>query len=187
MIREMILVSKDKFPLADGKTEKSVHSPKQHPYNNWPSSRFRDEKNPIAERMSTPSNRRQEKKTKRREMPLQKKQQRSYDKWVRFPVSIWETNFKRKAFIKEFAEFLRKVLPKDKTHQQQEHVIPKLDVVSEKNLSKHTSFPQRRFDVPSTSDKRMMQYTVQHLVRFFLVLIRDCLIHNTVYGKMAII
>jgi len=53
--------------------------------------------------------------------------------------------------IKEFAEFLRKVLPKDKT---QEHVIPELEVVSEQTLSKQTSFPQQRFDVPSTSDTK---------------------------------
>ena len=62
-----------------------------------------------------------------------------------------ESNFKREAFIKEFTEFLRKVLPKDIT---QEHVIPKLDVVSEQTLSKQTSFPQQRFDVPSTSDTK---------------------------------
>jgi len=60
MIREMILVSKDKFP-----------------YDNWPSSRFRDEKNPITETTSTLSNRKQEKKTKKRKLPLMKKQQRS--------------------------------------------------------------------------------------------------------------
>ena len=72
MIREMILLSKDNFPLADGKTEKIVHSPKQHPYNNWPSSRFRDEENPIAEITSTLSNRKQEMKTKRRKLPLKK-------------------------------------------------------------------------------------------------------------------
>jgi len=57
-----------------------------------------------------------------------KQQQRPYDKWVRFRESIRESNFKREALIKEFAEFLRKVLPKDKS---QEHVIPKMDVVSE--------------------------------------------------------
>jgi len=56
MIRDMILVSKDKFPLADGKTEKSVYSPKQRSYDNWPGSRFRDEKNPITETTSTLSN-----------------------------------------------------------------------------------------------------------------------------------
>ena len=94
MIREMILVSKYKFPLADGKTEKSVHSPKHRPYYNWPSSRFRDEKNPITETISTLSNRKQ--KTKKRNLPLKKKQQRSYDKWVKFR----ESNFKREALIK---------------------------------------------------------------------------------------
>jgi len=119
------------FPLADGKTEKSVYSPKQRPYDNWPSSRFRDEKNPITETNFALSNRKQEKKTKKMKFPLEKKQQRSYDKWVRFRERIRETNSKREALIKEFAEFLRKVFPKDKTHQQQEHVIPKLDVVSE--------------------------------------------------------
>jgi len=87
-------------------------------------------------------------------LPLKKKQQRSYDKWVRFRERIRETDFKREALTKEFAEFLRKVLPKDKTHQQQEHVTPKLDVVSEQTLSKQTSFPQRWFDVPSTSDTK---------------------------------
>jgi len=105
MIREMILVSKDKFPLADAKTEKGVHSAKQHPYDNWPSSRFRDEKNPITETNSTLSNRKQEKKTKRRQLPLKKKQQRSCDKWVSFRERIRENNFKREALIKEFAEF----------------------------------------------------------------------------------
>ena len=29
-----------------------------------------------------------------------------------------------------------------------------MDVASEQNLSKQTSFPQRRFDVPSTSDTK---------------------------------
>ena len=96
MIREMILVSKDKFPLADGKTEKSVYSLKQRPYDNWPSRRFRDEKNPITETTSSLSNRKQEKKTKKRKLPLKKKQQRSYDKWVKFR----ESNFKREALIK---------------------------------------------------------------------------------------
>ena len=54
--------------------------------------------------------------------------------------------------IKEFAEFLRNVLPKDKS---QKHVIPKMDVVSEQTLSKQTSSsppPQRFFDVPYTKD-----------------------------------
>ena len=87
-------------------------------------------------------------------MPLKKKQQRSYDKCVRFRERISETNFKREALIKEFAEFLRKVLRKDKTHQQEEPVIPTLDVVSEQTLSKQTSFPQRRFDVRSTTDTK---------------------------------
>ena len=70
MIREMILVSKDKFPLADGKTEKSVYSPKQRSYN-WPSSRFFGEKNPIKETTSTLSNKKQ--KTKKRKLPFKKK------------------------------------------------------------------------------------------------------------------
>jgi len=61
-----------------------------------------------------------------------KKQQPSYDKWVRFRERNRESNFKLEALIKEFAEFLRKVLPKDKT---QEHLIPKLEVVSEQTLS----------------------------------------------------
>ena len=100
--------------------ENSVHSSKQRPYDNRPSCRFRDEKNPITETTSTLSNRKQEKKTKRRKFPLKKKQLRSYDKWVRFRQRIGETNFKREALIKEFAEFFRKVLPKDKT---QEHVF----------------------------------------------------------------
>ena len=62
--------------------------------------------------------------------------------------------------IKEIAEFLRKQLPKDKIHQQQqqEHVIPKIDVVSEQTLSKQTSFSQRRFDVPSSSDTNFDVY-----------------------------
>ena len=38
--------------------------------------------------------------------------------WVYFRERIRETNFKREGLIKEFAEFLRKVLPKDKTNQQ---------------------------------------------------------------------
>ena len=77
MIREMILVSKDKFPLADGKTEKSVYSLKQRP------------KIPIAETSSTLSNRKQEKKTKKRKLHLKKKQQqRPYDKWVTFRERI---------------------------------------------------------------------------------------------------
>jgi len=94
------------------------------------------------------------KKTKKRKLPLKNKQQHLYEKWVRFRERIRETNFKREALIKEFAEFLRKVLPKDKT---QEHVIPKLEVVSEESLSKQTSFPPpQRFDVPSISDTKMM-------------------------------
>ena len=75
MIREMILESKDMFLLADGTTEKSVHSPKQRPYDNWPSSRIRNENNPITETTSTLSNRKQEKKTKKRKFHLKKKQQ----------------------------------------------------------------------------------------------------------------
>jgi len=58
----MYHVSSDKFPLADGKTENSENSPlkkKRHPYDNWRSSRFRDEKIPIAE-TTTLSNRKQE-------------------------------------------------------------------------------------------------------------------------------
>ena len=66
MIREMILVSKDMYPLADGKTETGVHSPKQRPYDNWPSSRFPDEKNPIAETNSALSNRKHEKRQRTR-------------------------------------------------------------------------------------------------------------------------
>jgi hypothetical protein len=77
-----------------------------------------------------------------------KQQQRPYDKWVRFRESIRESNFKREALIKEFAEFLRKVLPKAKS---QEHVIPKLDVVSEQTLIKRTSSPPP-LDVPDTKD-----------------------------------
>ena len=106
MIRKMILVSKDKFPLADGKTENSVYSPKHCSYDNWPSSIFRDEKNPITEATSTLSYKKQEK-TKKRKLPLNKKQQRSYDKWVKFRKRIRESNFKREALIKEFAEFLK--------------------------------------------------------------------------------
>ena len=79
-----------------GKKEKSVHSPKQRSYDDWPSSRFRDEKNPITETTSILSNKKQEKKTKKRKLPLKKKQQRSYDKWVKFR----ESNFKREALIK---------------------------------------------------------------------------------------
>jgi len=74
----MFLVSSDKFPLGDGITDKCEHSPlkkKQHPYDYWPSSRFRDVKIPIAE-TTTLSNRKQEKKKKRRKLPLKKKQQR---------------------------------------------------------------------------------------------------------------
>jgi len=74
-----------------------------------------------------------------------KQQQRPYNKWVRFRESIRESNFKREALIKEFAEFLRKELPKDKS---QEHVIPKMDVVSEQTLIKQTTSP----DVPDTKE-----------------------------------
>jgi len=83
---------------------------------------------------------------------LKKKQQRPYDKWIRFRERIRESNFQREALIKEFAEFLRKILPKDKS---QEHVIPKMDVVSEQTLSKTTSSsppPQRFFEVLDTKD-----------------------------------
>jgi hypothetical protein len=69
-----------------------------------------------------------------RKLPLKKKQQCPNDKWVRFRERIRETNFKREALIEEFAEFLRKVLPKDKSHQQQEDVIRKMDVVSVQNF-----------------------------------------------------
>ena len=86
-------------------------------------------------------------------MHLKKKQQRPYDKWDNIRERIRECNFKREALIKEFAEFLRNVLPKDKS---QEHVIPKMDVVSEQTLSKQNSSspppPQRFFDVPDTKD-----------------------------------
>jgi len=76
---------------------------------------------------------------------MKKQQQRPYDKWVRFRESIRESNFKREALIKEFSEFLRKLLPKDKS---QEHVIPKMDVVSEQTLIKQTSPPP--LDEPDT-------------------------------------
>ena len=137
MLREMILVSSDSFPLADGKTGKSKQ---QHP------------KIPIAETTSLSNTKHEKKKKKQtRKLHLNKKQQqRPYDKWVRFRESIRESILKREALIKEFAEFLRKVLPKDKS---QEHVIHKMDVVSEKTLIKQTSTPhQRFFDVPDTKD-----------------------------------
>jgi len=130
----MYLVYSDKFPLADGKTESSEISPlkkKQHPpYDKW-ASRFR-EKIPIAE-TTTLSNGKQEKKRKNRKLTLKKKakQQHSSDKWVRFR----ESNIKREALIKAFAEFLRKVLPKDTSHQQQEQVFHKIDNLSKQTLS----------------------------------------------------
>ena len=110
MLREMILVPSDSYPLADGKTGKSKQ---QHP------------KIPKAE---TTSNTKHEKKKQSSKLHLKKKQQqRPYDKLVRFRETIRESNFKREALIKEYAEFLRKVLPEDKS---QEHVILKMDVVS---------------------------------------------------------
>ena len=83
-------------------------------------------------------------------MPLKKRRQHPYEKWVRFRERIQETNIKRGALIKEFAEFFKKVLPKDKLHkQEQEQVIPKIALL-EQTTSEQTS--QRRFQVPSTSD-----------------------------------
>jgi hypothetical protein len=124
MLREMYFVYSDKFPLADGKTERSEISPlkkKQHPpYDKW-ASRFR-ENIPIAE-TTTLSNGKQEKKRKNRKLPLKKK--------ARFR----ESNIKREALIKAFAEFLRKVLPKDTSHQQQEQLFPKIDNLSKQTLS----------------------------------------------------
>ena len=64
-------------------------------------------------------------KTKKSRKLPSKKQQHPYDKWVRFREKIQETNIKREALIKQFAEFLRKVLPKDKSHQQ---VYPKIEL-----------------------------------------------------------
>ena len=72
---------------------------------------------------------------KSRKLPL-KKQQNPY-KWVRFRETIQDTNIKREALIK-FAEFLRKLLPKDKSHQQ---VYPKIEL-SEQTSSEQT--PQQR-------------------------------------------
>jgi len=74
LLREIYLVSSDKFPLADGKTEKSENSPlkkQHHPYDNWPSSRFRDERIAMAE-TTTLSNRKLGKKKKCRNLPLKK-------------------------------------------------------------------------------------------------------------------
>ena len=89
----MYLVSSDKFPLPDGKTEKSEKSPlkkKQHPYDKW--ARFL-EKIAIAEN-TTLSNWKQEKKKKSRKLPLKKKQQHPNDKWVRFCERIRESYIK---------------------------------------------------------------------------------------------
>jgi hypothetical protein len=85
---------------------------------------------------------------KSRKLPIKK--QHSYDKWVRFRERIQETNINREALIKEIAEFLRKVLPKDKSHEQ---VFPKIES-SEQTSSEQTS--QQRFEVLSTSDIRMI-------------------------------
>ena len=48
----------------------------------------------------------------------------SYDKWVRFREMFEESNIKREVLIKEFVDFLRKVLPLHITHQQ---VFPKIE------------------------------------------------------------
>jgi hypothetical protein len=134
MLREMILVPSDSFPLADGKTGKSKQ---QHP------------KIPIAETTSLSNTKQEKKKKQSRKLHLKKKQQqRPYDKRARFRERIGESNFKREALIKEFARFLRKVLPKGKSH---EHVIPKMDVVSEQTLIKQTSSPTP-LDVPDTKE-----------------------------------
>lgn len=59
-------------------------------------------------------------KTKRRRLPLrQKRTQRPYDKWFKSREQIKEQNVKREALIKQFAEFLSKVLPKNMSQQQQ--------------------------------------------------------------------
>jgi hypothetical protein len=43
-----------------------------------------------------------------RKLPLKKRGQHPHDKWVRFRERIQETNIKRGALIKVFAEFLKK-------------------------------------------------------------------------------
>jgi hypothetical protein len=75
MLREMIVVPSDSFPLADGKPGKSKQ---QHP------------KIPIAE---TTSNTKHEKKKQSRKLHLKKKQQQRPYKWVRFRESTRESNF----------------------------------------------------------------------------------------------
>ena len=70
----------------------------------------------------------------------------SYDKWVRFREMFEESNIKREVLIKEFVDFLRKVLPLHITHQQ---VFPKIES-SQQTLSEQT----QRFEVPSTSDNK---------------------------------
>ena len=106
-----------------------------------------DKYNNISQTPPPPSPSYVKTKTKSRKLPLKKRRQHPYDKWVRFRERIQETNIKREALIKEFAEFLKKVLPKDKSHQQeQEQVIPKIELLEQT--------PQRRFEVPSTSDTK---------------------------------
>ena len=65
---------------------------------------------------------------------------------------IQETNIKREAFIIEITEFLRKVLPNDKSYQQ---VFPKIES-SEQTPSGQT--PQRRLEFPSTSYTKDVTY-----------------------------
>ena len=83
---------------------------------------------------------------KNRVLPLKK--DHPYDKWVRFRERIQENIIKPEALIKGIAEVLRKILPKDKSHQQ---VFPKFEL-SEQTSCEQT--PQRRFMVPSNSDTK---------------------------------
>jgi len=81
-----------------------------------------------------------------------------YEKWFKFREKLLETDVKREAMIKEITEFLRKLLPKIKSHQ---HFFPKIDssIIGEQTpsiISEQT--PRRRFEretvpvFPSTSD-----------------------------------
>jgi len=97
---------------------------------------------------------------------------------VRFRERIRETNIKREALLKEFAECLRKVLLKGSSQQQQEHVFPKIDIASQQNLSGHRD-SNGRFEVPSTSDTKDDVYGAT-VSPFLFVLIHNCSIHNTV-------
>jgi len=76
-----------------------------------------------------------------RKLPLKKRRQHPYDKWVRFRERIQETNIKRGALIKEFAEFKK-------------NYYLKINHISRSKIELLEQTPQRRFEVPPTSDTK---------------------------------